>query len=474
MKNQDRKRRGPWIDILLIGSIIILASAIAFFTVIGNDFKFQKTSASENEKHAEQQSSEITEAESKFPGIRIVTDISNDDTMPYAIQYPQTEYDDLNESILHYITVSKDRYITAMRLKTNAEKDETKSGELNISFETYPYKDHYYSFVLTQHFSTDSDTYETSIQTFFFNNETGEILTIRTLLNQDLASLETFSNHVRSQILENVEYKGQLSKDAMLAKTEPKWRLFQRFAIQDESLVIYFDKGEIIDPAVGVPTVVMPLSYLNPLLAEQFQEQMASADTIVSDKENQKEIKRVALTFDDGPDPKATKQILQLLDKYDAKATFFMLGSRVQYYPDIAKEVYDAGHEIGNHSWSHPMLTKLSSKQVLEEFNSTEKAIMQAIGKPATVFRPPYGATNQRVNGLIPTPVVNWSIDTLDWKHRDASKLLPSVKNHMHNNAIILMHDIHISTAEGLEPVLQYLQNEGYQFVTVSEILPYR
>lgn len=473
MKNERRKRRGPWIDLFLIGSIIILALAIVFFSIADKDFKFQKTSASQHSEE-ETHSSEITETKSSFPGITIITDTSNDDTMPYAIQYPQTKYDTFNKTLLQYITISKEQYTNAMRLKKNVEKKEPVQGELNISFETYPYKDHYYSFVLTKHMSTNNETYETTVQTFFFNNKTGEVLDFRTLLNEDLKSLETFSNHVRTQILDNAEYKGQLFKDAMLAKTEPKWRLFQRFAIKDESLIIYFDQGEITEPTVGIPTVEMSLSYINPLLASQFQEQMGSSDTIVSNNAKQDGIKRVALTFDDGPDPKVTKQILQLLDKYNAKATFFMLGSRVQYYPEIAKEVYEAGHEIGNHSWNHPVLTKLSSKQVLEEFNSTEKAILEATGKQATLFRPPYGATNQRVNGLIPIPIVNWSIDTLDWKYRDAEKLLPSVKNHMHNNSIILMHDIHPSTANGLESVLKYLHNEGYEFVTVSEILPYR
>ncbi len=473
MKNERRNRRGPWIDLFLIGSIILLASAIVLFSIGGKDFKFQKTSAS-NHTDEDRQSSEITETKSSFPGITIVTDTSNDDRMPYAIQYPQTKYDTFNKTLVQYITDSKERYTNAMRLKNNANKKNTEQGELNISFETYPFKDHYYSFVLTENMSTDCETYETTVQTYFFNNETGELLDFRTLLNEDVRSLETFSNHVRSQLLDNAEYKDQLLKDSMLAKTEAKWRLFQRFAIKDESLIIYFDKGEITEPAVGIPTVEMSLSYINPLLAAPFQEQMATSDTIVSDNGQKDGIKRVALTFDDGPDPKVTKQILELLDQYNAKATFFMLGSRVQYYPDIAKEVYDAGHEIGNHSWNHPVLTKLASKQVLEEYNSTQNAIIKATGQPATVFRPPYGAANQRVKGLIPIPIVNWSIDTLDWKHRNAEKLLPYVKNNMHNNAIILMHDIHPSTANGLESVLKYLQSEGYQFVTVSELLPYR
>ena len=151
-----------------------------------------------------------------------------------------------------------------------------------------------------------------------------------------------------------------------------------------------------------------------------------------------------------------------------------MLGSRVQYYPDIVKDIYNQGHEIGNHTFNHPQLTKMTEAQILKEYSSTEQAIIQAIGVPSTVFRPPYGATNTQVKNTIDSLHVLWTIDTLDWKHRSAAKILPYVQNSMQNNAIILMHDIHQSTADGLESVLKYLQKNGYEFVTVSEVMKYK
>ena len=113
----------------------------------------------------------------------------------------------------------------------------------------------------------------------------------------------------------------------------------------------------------------------------------------------------------------------------------------------------------------------MSAAAIQKEFESTEQAILKATGQNSTVFRPPYGASNDSVRALIPRTSVNWTIDTLDWKHRDPQQLLPMVKKAMHNNAIVLMHDIHQSTADGLEPVLKYLQSEGYEFVTISEVL---
>ena len=470
MENKTRRKRGPWIDITLIACIFALGTIIVFLTILNDDFKFQKTSASESDEII----SDMTEEDSAFPGIRIVTDISDDPFMSFAILFPLTLSDSFNEAITTYIESSKNYYINAMRLQNTGENKE-QTGELNISLETHQYNEQYYSFVLTNKTSLNRRDYETTVKTFFFNKETGELLDFHTLLNSDLKSLETFATHVRSEILKQPELEGLLIEENLHKATEAKWRLFKRFALVDDTLVLYFNEGEIADSSAGIPTLTIPLSFINPLLSTDFQIQMESAETIIPHEPttNDKEKKHIALTFDDGPNPKVTKQILDLLEKYNAKATFFMLGSRVQYYPKLVQEVRDDGHEIGNHTWNHPVLTKLESAQILREFNSTEEAIFNVLGQHSTVFRPPYGAMNERVKGLIPIPAVNWTIDTLDWKHRDASQLLPIIQHSMHNNAIILMHDIHQSTADGLESVLVYLQQEGYEFLTVSEILQY-
>ena len=183
------------------------------------------------------------------------------------------------------------------------------------------------------------------------------------------------------------------------------------------------------------------------------------------------QIKRVALTFDDGPDAKVTPQILSVLKKYEAKATFFMIGKNVSKNQAIVKQMVEDGHEIGNHTWNHPKLIKLSKASVKQEVDRTSNAIYEAIAQNPTVFRPPYGSTNDQVRSVISMPSILWSIDTLDWKHRRAEKILSYVKASAKDGSIILMHDIHQSTADGLENVILYLQKQGYELVTVSEIL---
>ncbi len=181
--------------------------------------------------------------------------------------------------------------------------------------------------------------------------------------------------------------------------------------------------------------------------------------------------KRVALTFDDGPDAKVTPQILAILKKHNVKATFFMVGKNASSNAKIVEQVYLEGHEIGNHTWNHPKLTSLSKASVKQEVDRTSNAIYDAIGQYPTVFRPPYGATNDQVRSVITVPSILWSIDTLDWKHRNADKILTYVKASVKDGSIILMHDIHQTTANGLENVILYLQKQGYECVTVSDIL---
>ncbi|MFJ5766182.1 polysaccharide deacetylase family protein [Lysinibacillus sp. NPDC093210] len=467
MIEERRKRRRPIIDLLLIGLIVTLISIILVIILSKDEFKFQKISASKDTNSE----SKLSTENSAFPGIRIVSDVSNDKRSPFAVHYPQTDNKVFNETVLQYITEAKDTYLSSMKNNKNKEA----KGELTINLETFPYHEHYYSFVLTKMQYFGGANHVVSTTTFFYNNETGEQINIQTLLQNDNNNLSTLAAYVRKDLQQNLQLKEVLNEDEVLKVTEPKWENFNRFAIVDDSIHFYFDEYEIASGSAGAPIVKLSLSLINPLLASEFQIAMETMEpTKPPVSPGDPNVKRIALTFDDGPHPKVTEQILNTLDKYHAKATFFMLGSRVKHYPDIARDVLARGHEIGNHTWNHPVLTKMPLEQVLKEYTSTANEIELAINQGATVFRPPYGATNDEINEKIPVPVVLWSIDTLDWKHRNSQLLLTYIKNNLHNNSIVLMHDIHQSTADGLDAVLAYLQGEGYEFVTVSEILPYR
>ncbi|MBS4200521.1 polysaccharide deacetylase family protein [Bacillus sp. FJAT-49732] len=183
--------------------------------------------------------------------------------------------------------------------------------------------------------------------------------------------------------------------------------------------------------------------------------------------------KRVALTFDDGPHPENTQKIIKLLEKYDAKATFFQIGKLVDTNPAITLEVFAKGHEIASHTWNHPDLITLNEKEVEEEISTTQSVIKTVIGELPTHFRPPYGNTNESIKEIARgygEKEVLWTVDTLDWKSRDPEAILKIVTEEVRDNSIILMHDIHSTTVEAVELVLKYLHDEGYEMVTLRDL----
>lgn len=183
----------------------------------------------------------------------------------------------------------------------------------------------------------------------------------------------------------------------------------------------------------------------------------------------------IAITFDDGPHPEYTPKLLDELKKRGLKATFFMVGQCVAEYPDIVKRMVAEGHEVANHSWSHPALTKLGAEGVRKQMENTNDAIRKACGVTPVVMRPPYGATsailNRRFAEDYGMKVILWSVDPLDWKYRNANKVYTSIVQNTKPGSIILAHDIHATTVAAMPETFDTLLSKGFKFVTVSELL---
>lgn len=177
----------------------------------------------------------------------------------------------------------------------------------------------------------------------------------------------------------------------------------------------------------------------------------------------------VALTFDDGPGPK-TMELLGYLEEYNARATFFMLGQNVPRYEEAVKKMVEIGCELGNHTYNHKDLAKLSIDEMKKQIQDTNQAVKDATGQNVTVMRPPYGSVNEKVEENVGLPMILWSIDTLDWKTRDAKKTVDNVMENVQDGDVILMHDIHAETIEAAKELILKLQEKGYQLVTVSEM----
>ena len=182
--------------------------------------------------------------------------------------------------------------------------------------------------------------------------------------------------------------------------------------------------------------------------------------------------KVIALTFDDGPGP-YTAHLLDILDQYGAKATFFLIGSKVSGQASVVRSIHARGHQLGNHSWSHPELPKLSVDQIAGEIDRTNEAIRQAAGVKPTILRPPYGAANGvvleqlRARGM---SSILWSVDTRDWADRNSQIVCSRAVAGARPGAVILMHDIHQTSVNAVPCILSSLKQQGYSFVTIQRL----
>ena len=224
-----------------------------------------------------------------------------------------------------------------------------------------------------------------------------------------------------------------------------------------------------IEPKVGdVNSVEVSINDLYKYINESYLkgEDLEKYQTYIKKKNR----KAVALTFDDGPSPKTTPIALELLKKYNAKGTFFMVGHAVEGNEEIVKQVVAEGHQIGNHSWDHPVLTKISLEKAKSQINDTTAALKKASGLDVHIMRPPYGAINETIQAAVDQSFILWDVDTLDWKNRNTASIMKEVRK-AQPGSIILMHDVHQTTIDALPLILQYLTEQGFEMVTIEELM---
>lgn len=192
------------------------------------------------------------------------------------------------------------------------------------------------------------------------------------------------------------------------------------------------------------------------------------------------EVKQIALTFDDVPDPRFTSKVLDILREQGVKATFFAVGNRVQKHPALLQRIYREGHLIGNHSYTHPQFKNRSVKQFEDEIVRTERVIQKTIGYRPQLIRPPYGEINEEQVKWAKKneyTIVNWNVDSQDWKGLDKEKVMSNILDYVGPGSIVLQHagggvgsDLN-GTIEALPDIIKSLRLQGYHFVTLDELL---
>lgn len=292
----------------------------------------------------------------------------------------------------------------------------------------------------------------------------------------EILSLENFIPADRLKTLQET-MKHKMSTHEELRKYTDEVDLSQ-FLITSKGMIFYFNHGYIDKKTHRIPSIALDAKELSAYISADYASLWKSIFPSVIPQEIEAPIathppstkKMLALTFDDGPHGTYTSQILQALTKFGGHATFFMLGNRAVNYTDVIKEIVAQGSELGNHSWSHPQLTKLSVAQINKEINDTQNVIEKAAGKAPKLVRPPYGAINPTVKATIPMPLILWNIDTEDWKSKNVDAILKIATSQARDGSIILMHDIYKTSEEAAVKLIEHFSHEGYQLVTISEL----
>lgn len=183
------------------------------------------------------------------------------------------------------------------------------------------------------------------------------------------------------------------------------------------------------------------------------------------------ERKKIALTFDDGPCAGCTDQLLDGLKKRNVKATFFLIGKNAENNPQLVRRIYEEGHLIGNHTYSHVEITKISDEEAIQELQKTDQIIWKITGEHVQYMRPPFGAWQKELESRLEVLPVLWTVDPLDWTTENVEEIVNKVVTETTENDIILLHDCYKSSVEAALRIIDDLQKEGYEFVTVDQLL---
>lgn len=419
--------------------------------------------------------------ESKYPGLHLETITASNDTYIYAIHSVKTDSPDLTKNIEQWIEKSKEQFISDAQ--SNAILGRT--AALNINLKTIPIADGIYNLIFSKYGITGGANGKNEIKVFTVNVKEDRLYQLTDFIEETDENRTELIQIILEQLNENTELQALVMEDKLVESLasfdDVTW------SITEEALILYWDEYEIAAGSAGTIQLTLPIEKIQHLVSDRKHELLHLDFTLTNEEADVIKVperkpldpdgKYVALTFDDGPHKTNTERVLNSLKEFDVKATFFMLGNQVDYYPSLVQRVAEEGHEIGNHSNTHPDLSKVDANRVQKEFETTNQRIYDVIGRYPTVFRPPYGSYNNNIITQatnLNLPIIMWSVDSLDWKTKNATSISHEILSTTTNGSIILMHDIHDATADALPSVLRNLKEQGYSFVTVSQLLEWR
>jgi peptidoglycan N-acetylglucosamine deacetylase A, putative len=418
--------------------------------------------------------------DSRYSEIRSKFVIRQTSREKVSIEYPITKNNKINKTIAQVITRDdRDfRYIATNVLSFNQPMTETISYQIT----------HNNSAALSIIVNIKQDmhgAHPVSLTHFWtFDKKSGEVISLSDLTEQSDKATREIVAAARNNINETIKQRQQAELDLSETITQ---ETLSNFVITDggNSLAWPIGQASLLPSAYGEMTIKVPIDAVAKYLQNPTARKLANIPKPPEPKPEPKPApavpapapttgnKVIALTFDDGPGP-YTAHLLDVLDQYGAKATFFLIGSKVSSQANVVRSIHARGHQLGNHSWSHPELPKLPVDQIAGEIDRTNDAIKQATGVTPAILRPPYGAVNGvvleqlRLRGM---SSILWSVDTRDWADRNSDIVCSRAVAGARPGAVILMHDIHQTSVGAVPCILSALKQQGYSFVTVQGLL---
>lgn len=451
---------------IIIPFLILLFSAGLFGIYFLNQSHSRQTTAPSDEKYYF--------ADSKYSGIRSKFVTRDNKREKVSIEYPITENEKINSLISESIDKIDRDFQNTVLLATVFDKPMTETIGYQVTHNTSE------ALSIVVNIKQDMNGAHPASMTQFwtFDKKSGEVVGLADFTEQSDEAAEAIILAAKNSISQTIKQRQQPEID--LNEIINKEAL-SNFIITNNGNALAWPLGQasLLPSSYGELTITVPISsvskYLQNPTARKFANipkpaekpkpaPIAPTPTVAN--------KTIALTFDDGPGP-YTEKLLDILDKYDAKATFFLIGSKVSGQASVVRSIQARGHQLGNHSWSHPELPKLSVDQIASEIDRTNEAIRQATGVKPSILRPPYGA----VNGVVLEQLrlrnmssILWSVDTRDWADRNSQIVCSRAVAGARPGAVILMHDIHQTSVNAVPCILSSLKQQGYSFVTIQRL----
>ena len=463
-KKQSQNRKKLFI---IIPFLILLFSAGLFGIYFLNQSHSRQTTAPSDEKYYF--------ADSKYSGIRSKFVTRDNKREKVSIEYPITENEKINRLISESIDKIDRDFQNTVLLATVFDKPMTETISYQVTHNTSE------ALSIVVNIKQDMNGAHPASMTQFwtFDKKSGEVVGLADFTEQSDEAAEAIISAAKDNISQIIKQRQQPEID--LNEIINKEAL-SNFIITNNgnSLAWPLGQASLLPSSYGELTITVPISSVSKYLQNPTARKLANIPKPPEPKPEPAPAaptptvanKTIALTFDDGPGP-YTEKLLDILDKYDAKATFFLIGSKVSARANTLRRMQSRGHQLGNHSWSHPELPKLSVDQIAGEIDRTNEAIRQATGVKPSILRPPYGA----VNGVVLEQLrlrnmssILWSVDTRDWADRNSQIVCSRAVAGARPGAVILMHDIHQTSVNAVPCILSSLKQQGYSFVTIQRL----